>query len=58
MSSASSVNPLHDTKEPEHTNGSLHPSFSPHEIERICKAFIRLVNAPLVKEQETRSNGK
>ena len=32
-------------------------SLSPYEAERICKAFIRLLHAPLEKEQEKQRNG-
>ena len=28
-------------------------SLSPQEVERICKAFIRLLAAPLITEKET-----
>ncbi len=33
-------------------------SLSPYEVERICKAFIRLLHAPLKKEQEKQSNDR
>jgi hypothetical protein len=28
------------------------------DVERICKAFIKLLNAPLKEKQETQTNGK
>jgi hypothetical protein len=37
---------------------SSQPPLSAQEVERICKAFILLLHAPLKKEQEKQSNGK
>ena len=37
---------------------SVASSLSPQEIERICKAFIRLLHAPLIQGREKRSNDR
>jgi hypothetical protein len=34
------------------------PLLSPPEIERICKAFIRLLEAPLIQQQGVQDNDK
>ena len=51
----------HAVQKPNSTSLSICPvqqSLTPKEVEHICKAFIKLLHAPLIKEQGVQDNAR